>query len=201
MLIVFEGIDGAGKNTQIRRLLRFLKGHGVPYSLHKYPTKEANEAFDYLAEKKSVPQLKLAKIFADDIMVHQAELEKDLAEGKVVICDRYLHSTLAYQAVADGFMRLKKILLKRHALCPDLVLLLDIPAELGSKRKTKQKTPDRHEKDIAYLAKVRKNYLRMAKDNFLSYKYAVVDANAPKGKVFSDIITQIEPIIVRELEK
>jgi len=201
MLIVFEGIDGSGKNTQIRKLLSYLRQHEVKYRLHKYPTKRAKDVFAHLEGKKNVPAGKLVEIFADDIVFEQERLQGEIDDGFVVICDRYLQSTLAYQGVKLGYAVLRKKLEARGAIVSDLVLILDIPSKEGAQRKKRQKTPDRHEKDAAFLEKVRQNYLRMGRDGFLSYKYVVVDATRGKDEIFSEIITQVEPLIIRKLER
>lgn len=201
MLIVFEGIDGSGKGTQIRKLLSYLRQHGVAYRLHKYPTKRAKDAFAHLDGKKDVPAEKLAEIFADDIVSEQKRLQTEIDRGLVVICDRYLHSTLAYQGVKLGYAALRKKLDAKGALVSDLALILDIPSETGAGRKMGQKTPDRHEKDAGFLEQVRQNYLRMERDGFLSFKCVVVDAAREKDEIFSEIITQVEPLIIKKLEK
>ncbi len=201
MHIVFEGIDGSGKNTQIRMLLAFLRQHRVKYKLHKYPTKRAKEAFAHLAGRKNVPPLELAGIFAGDIMAEQGRLRKEIGDGFLVICDRYLQSTLAYQGVKAGYWKLKKSIGGLDALVPDIVILLDIGSEAGAARKRRQKKPDRHEKDAAFLSAVRGNYLRMGRECFLSYKYVVLDAAGEREKIFSDVVSQVEPIAVRKLEK
>ena len=201
MLIVFEGIDGSGKDTQIRMLLSFFRQHGVRYRLHKYPTRKAKEAFEHLGGKKTVPPLRLARVFADDIMAEQEKLRAEIGSGFVVVCDRYLQSTLAYQGVEASYGKLKKMICALGALVPDLAILLDICPEDGAGRKRRQKKPDRHEKDAALLARVRGNYLRMSRECFLSYKYVVVDAAGPKGEVFSSVVAQAEPIVIAKLEK
>lgn len=201
MLIAFEGIDGSGKDTQIRMLLSFLRQHKVRYNLHKYPTRKAKDAFAHLAGKKTVPPLSLAAIFADDIMAEQDKLRKELNDGAVVVCDRYLQSTLAYQGLRAGYGRLKKAIEKRGALVPDLVIVLDVDPALGAMRKKRQKKLDRHERDTAFLSCVRRNYLRMGKGCFLSYKYALIDAARGKEAVFTDVVSQVEPLVIRKLEK
>ncbi len=201
MLIVFEGIDGSGKNTQIRKLLSFLRQHKVAYHLHKYPTKKALLARAHLAGKKDVAPLELAKIFADDIAAEQEKISSEVADGLVVICDRYIHSTLAYQGVAAGYAGLKARLAKYSLAVPDLVVLLDIGAPEAAERKKRQKEPDRHERDVSFLAAVRENYLKMGREGFLAYKCAVIDAARPKDEVFTDVITQVEPLIVKKIGK
>ena len=201
MLIVFEGIDGSGKDTQIGKLLSFLRQHRVKYKLRKYPTRKAKEAYAHLAGRKTVPPLKLARIFADDIAAEQGKIALEIEEGYVVICDRYLHSTLAYQGVGAGFVKLKEQLGAYGIISPDLVLLLDIDAGAGAARKGVQKTPDRHERDAEFLSKVRQNYLREAKENFLAYKFVVVDGSRPEDEIFTEVVTQVEPLLTKKMGK
>lgn len=201
MLIVFEGIDGSGKNTQVRKLLSFFRQNGVRYKLHKYPTAAAAEVFAHLSGKKDVPAEKLADVFAGDILAEREKIGREIAAGFVVICDRYIHSTLAYQGAKMDFGKLKQKLEGMGAIVPDVVFLLDIDPAMSAKRKSAQKTPDRFEKDVAFLSKVRANYLREASENFLSYKYAIVDATEEPDKVFTHIITQVEPILTKKMGK
>jgi len=201
MLIVFEGIDGSGKGGQIRRLLAFFRQNGIKYKLHKYPTSKANEVFAHLKGRKDVPPERLVGVFADDIASEREKIESEIADGFVVACDRYLHSTLAYQGVGIGYAQLCRKLSCAGALVPDIVILLDVPARLSGERKKAQKTPDRFEKDIAFLEKVRANYLREARDGFVAYKYAVVDASRSKEEVFSEVVLHVEPLVVKRMEK
>lgn len=195
MLIVFEGIDGAGKNTQVRRLLAYLRQQKAIYRVHKYPTKKAKAAFAHLSGKKTLLPGALADVFANDIVSEKGKLEAEMREGAIVICNRYLHSTLAYQGIGKDARKLKARIERMGGLVPDLVILLDIDPVLSSKRKIGQKVLDRHEKDVPFLARVRKNYLSMEKTHFLSYKYAIVDASLPADRVFTEIITCVEPLL------
>ena len=201
MLIVFEGIDGAGKARQIRMLCSFFRQHKVKHKLHKYPTKKAKEVFAHLSGKKTVEPIKLAEIFAQDILDEKGKIEEEIADGFVVICDRYLHSTLAYQGVDIGFDKVMAMLEGKNALVPELVILLDLPAKVGAERKYSQKKPDRFEKDVMFLEKVRKNYLRIAKQEFCSYKFAVVDAARKPHEIFTDVICFVEPLVVKKMNK
>ncbi|MFA6327979.1 MAG: dTMP kinase [Candidatus Micrarchaeia archaeon] len=200
MLIVFEGIDGSGKGGQIRRLLAFFRQNGIKCRLHKYPTRRAKEAFMHLKGEQDVSAERLADVFADDIVAERRRIEREITEGFVVVCDRYLHSTLAYQGAELGYGKLSSRLSGRDALVPDMVLLLDIGAREAGERKRKQKTPDRFEKDVVFLEKVRANYLREAREGFLAYKYAVVDASRAKDEVFSEIVMHVEPLVVKMME-
>ena len=201
MLIVLEGIDGSGKGGQIRRLLAFFRQSGVKCRLHKYPTKKAADAFAHLNGEKDVTPERLADIFADDIVDERRKIEQEITDGFVVVCDRYLHSTLAYQGVPIGFGKLAARLAGRDALVPDIVILLDLPARESAERKRQQKTPDRFEKDVVFLEKVRANYLREAREGFLAYKYAIVDASRAKDEVFSEVVLNVEPLVVKRIGK
>ena len=199
MLVVFEGIDGAGKNTQIAKLLRFFRQNKIRCRLHKYPTKKAKRVFAHLSGKKDVRAEELAEAFADDIMKEQSKLKMEMKNGFVVVCDRYLHSTLAYQGAKIGYGKVKGMLGQKRALVPDLVLLLDIDAEEGARRKAGHKKPDRFEKDVKFLGKVRKNYLREAAESFLCYRFALVDAARQSDEVFSEVVMYVEPLLTRKM--
>lgn len=199
MLIVFEGIDGSGKGEQIRMLRAFLRQHNVAHKLHKYPTAKAKDAFAHLEGKKTVPALELARVFADDIVSEQGRMEREITGGAVIICDRYLHSTLAYQAVGAGFEALEKSLPVSKVRVPDLVVLLDVDPNMSLRRKEKQKTPDRHEADVEFLSKVRANYIRMEHRNFLAYRYAVVDASEKPEEIFTHVLAHAEPLLVKRI--
>ena len=201
MLIVFEGIDGSGKGEQVARFLSFLRQKGLPFRLHKYPTSKAKDALAHLAGEQEVEPSELARVFAEDIADGQGEIRRSLAEGKVVVCDRYLHSTLAYQAVKLGYGALAAKLLEYGVAEPDLAVILDIPARIGVERKGRQKTLDRFERDSGFLSKVRKNYLREAKECFLAHKYIVVDAARAPDEVFSEILMGAEPFLTKKIEK
>lgn len=198
MLIVFEGIDGSGKGSQIKKLVSYLRQHSIRHKLHKYPTKMAKDALLHLQGKKDVEPLALAKIFADDIMAEMGKLRKESEDGFVVICDRYLHSTLAYQGARADYAKVKALVEARGALVPDVVFLMDIEVSYAAERKYAQKKPDKFESDVAYLEKVRENYVRMEHEHFLSYKYVVVDAYRKPDEIFTEIITNVEPMLAKK---
>jgi dTMP kinase len=201
MLIVFEGIDGSGKGDQIARFLSFLRQKKIKYSVHKYPTHKAKDALAHLSGEKEVPPEQLVRVFAEDIAKEQKKVAREIAGGDVVVCDRYLHSTLAYQAVALGFEKLERELADYSVIVPDLVVVLDIDPNESARRKGAQKTPDRFERDVGFLGKVRENYQKQANENYLAHKYAIVDATRSRDEVFSQIITQAEPFLTRKIEK
>ncbi|VVC01301.1 Thymidylate kinase [uncultured archaeon] len=118
--------------------------------LHKYPTKKAKEAFAHLLGRKTVAPMRLAEVFAGDIVQERGKIEQEIAAGFVVICDRYLHSTLAYQGVGAGFGKVGKMIAGLEALVPDLVILLDMDANQSAGRKRAQKRLGRLESDLLF---------------------------------------------------
>ncbi|RKY60665.1 MAG: dTMP kinase, partial [Candidatus Latescibacterota bacterium] len=126
MFITFEGIDGSGKTTQTRILARRLEGAGFQVVL----TREPGDIFRELLLHSSdvVPAAELFLFMADRAQHTETTIRPALLRGRVVLCDRYADSTVAYQGYGRG-MDLKLIhTLNRAAtsgLVPDLTVLLD----------------------------------------------------------------------------
>jgi thymidylate kinase len=85
-------------------------------------------------------------------------------------------------------------------IAAEVVILLDIDARKSAQRKERQKKLDRFEKDVEFLSKVRNNYLKEADELFLAHKFAVIDSTRSKEEVFSEVIMNIEPLIVKKIE-
>ncbi len=134
--VTLEGIDGSGKTTQAELLAEGLRGQGYEVVLTRQPGGTALgqqlRALILSPEHAVTPEAELFLYLADRSL-HVAELIRPaLAQGRVVICDRYTDSTLAYQGYGRG---LQVALLRRlndmatGGLAPDLTLVVDIPAE------------------------------------------------------------------------
>lgn len=141
LLIVFEGIDGTGKSTQLRLLAEELKKRGIPVLTTREPT---NGPFGqkirklYLDRNNCTPAEEL-DLFLEDRRQHVREvLNPALAEGQVVLCDRYYLSTAAYQG-ANGFDVAEIIEKNRFAPPPDLALLFQAPPDLSISRITQDR--------------------------------------------------------------
>jgi len=139
MFITFEGIEGCGKSTQIRALAEQLSGRG----LDVVPTREPGgtgigeairSVFMHCAHRTMLPVTELLLVTAARAQ-HVAEVIKPaLLQDKIVLCDRYIDATVAYQGVAGGLGT--ETVMRCHALyvdslMPDLTILLDCPVELG----------------------------------------------------------------------
>ena len=139
--IVFEGIDGAGKTTQIELLRKALEGRGYPCEVTAEPTdmpsgKAIRRA---LAKEVESTPLQMAEMFAHDRELHntdaQVGIEKLLKDGTTVICDRYYYSSLAYQGTVLGYDRVAALNLDNPNIRrPDICIFLDLTPEKSLQR-------------------------------------------------------------------
>jgi dTMP kinase len=181
--IVLEGGDGSGKTTQARSLHSALRHMG--YRVHS--TAEPSRSIvgrlirrRVLHGKKTSPEVE-ALLFAADRFLHlESEMLPALAGGKVVICDRYMYASFAYQG-AQGVNAdwLREI--NRFAVKPDLALYLDVPAETGMSRIRRRKTVL---EKLELQRRVRNEYLRLVQAGEL----ALVDSSRPIKSVSQSIL-------------
>ena len=199
LFITFEGGEGSGKSVQSRALYRRLSQLAIPALLTQEPggTPLGKKIARWLKwEKTAISPLSELLLFNASRAELVAEIiQPDLKNGKIVICDRYADSTVAYQSYGRG-LGLETVKSINHAatqgLKPDLTVLLDMPAETGLARK-KDKRQDRFEREaLAFHQRVREGYLKMAAND--PQRWLVVDASLPRAKV-----TKIIWDIVRQL--
>jgi dTMP kinase len=188
MLVVFEGIDGCGKETQIK-LLKEKRPDAVVF---KYPTRTFHMLNDYLEKKLELAPKSLFLLFLSDIANEQKKVKEAMDAGKLVILDRYVFSTISYELNEFHLPQAKKIVEGIGFLKPDRVILLDITAEVSQERKSKQKALDRYEEDREFLRKVRDNYLRLDEEKFLSTEWKRIDASKSVEAVHKDVMKAIE---------
>ncbi|NYZ75992.1 dTMP kinase [Candidatus Micrarchaeota archaeon] len=185
-LICLEGIDGSGKETQLQLILKMLKGRKV--SVYKYPDAESRFGKiikEFLERKMELSPLSQFFVYMLDIAKDQKEIERKLGEGEIVLLDRYVFSTIAYQCSKGiAFEKGVKMIESMNFVKPDLVLLLDILPDVSFERKSRQKKMDRHEEDVGLLRKVRENYLELRDRKFLAGKWVKVDADQKPKEVF-----------------
>ncbi|HLC68505.1 MAG TPA: dTMP kinase [Candidatus Bilamarchaeaceae archaeon] len=180
MFLVIEGLDGSGKDTQIE-LLR--KKHSFTY--FKYPTPGNKRLRAYLEKKENIAGSELVDLFLDDIYAEQEQLA---AKKGLVIADRYVYSTIAYEAHLVDFEEIQRRIELKGFIKPDKVILLDLPASVSYERKKKQKMLDRYEEDVAYLEGVRQNFLRLYRDRYLAKKWVKIDASKSINEVNKEIL-------------
>jgi dTMP kinase len=196
LFLVVEGMDGAGKSTQIDRLARWLTEVGSPPVVTREPgaTAIGERIREILLDPASAamdPRTE-ALLYAADRAQHAAEVIRPaLAAGRVVISDRYVDSSLAYQGLARG-LGVERILdLNMWAtgdLLPDLVILLDVAPELARARSG---ATDRIElEDEAFHRRVADAYWALART--YPERFATVDASAPPDAIEAEIRRHVE---------
>jgi dTMP kinase len=190
-LIAFEGVEGAGKSTQLELLRRTLDGRSREVVVTREPG--GTPAGERIRALLLDPQLELhpraeALLFA----AARAELVENvirpaLERGAVVLCDRYLDSSLAYQGEARGLGRDPVEQVNRFAtggLLPDLVVLLDLDPADGLRRRSRD--PDRIEaQDLDFHRRVREAFRDLAAAD--PGRFAVVDATAPAPEIAAQV--------------
>ncbi|VVC02646.1 Thymidylate kinase [Candidatus Burarchaeum australiense] len=199
MLIVFEGIDGSGKATQIKRLLAHLKLRGRKAALLAYP--DMNGPLGRTIGALLHGELELGAeaqffLFLADIARDQARLREALKSNDVVILDRYCFSTVAYQTCKgmDG-KKASKLVEETRLMQPDLAILLDIDPEVSSARKQAERELDAFEADIKFQECVRSSFKSLAKRKFMARRWGVVDAAGEPDEVFARVRAEIDSLI------
>jgi dTMP kinase len=161
-LIAFEGLDQSGKATQAARLAGRLRGAGRRVELLDFPDYRsalAEEIARTLRGERDDPPDVLQLLFIANRYEYRSRIERWIADGGVVLCDRYQASSVAY-GEAQGLDPAWLARLQRALPQPDLTILLDIAPETALRRKAAGR--DRFEQDAALLARVRESYLRQA---------------------------------------
>ncbi|MGA0883069.1 MAG: dTMP kinase [Candidatus Nanopelagicales bacterium] len=199
LFIVFEGGDGAGKTTQIEKLAEFLKSKNREVLVTREPggTVMGKSIRDWLLEQTEVevdPKSE-ALLFAADRAHHMHTLIRPaLAANKIVIGDRHIDSSVAYQGVARnlGIENIKNISLWAvDGILPNLIIVLDIDVEVGQSRLNRKDRLDRESKE--FHEKVNKAYLELAAMN--PEKYLVIDAQLPIDEIAGQIQNRVEKLI------
>ena len=160
--IVFEGVDGSGKTTQIEMLREFFIDKGYKVNLTKEPTEDSIGSLisEYRKSKdRSLTPETEALLFAADRLEHGKWIKETLEKGEIVISDRYIHSSFAYQGAAGVELDWIRSL-NRRAFKPDMVILLDINPD-SSLERVSHRDRTVFEENI-YLKTVRELYLRFA---------------------------------------
>jgi len=183
--ISVEGLDGCGKSTQVRLLARWLRRMGHEVVVTEEPTDGPIGRIIRMvvAGGFKVPVAAEALLFAADRLHHvERVIAPAVSSGKVVISDRYIASSLAYQS-ARGLPLRWVMKINEMASEPDLMILIDVPAEVTAGRINRSRRPDGFERDLELQKKVRQVYLNIAR----RYKMKVIDGNRPVDEVQEDI--------------
>jgi dTMP kinase len=201
-LFVLEGIDGSGKTCACEKLVDLLEteGHEVVYL--REPTKESRWGIE-ISERSPLGELtpeEELELFIRDREWHIANrILPALNEGKIVLLDRYFFATGAYQSTVMDLHWSEILRRNREGISapePDIVFILDVPAEIGLERATGRtgKANLQFEK-LDRLIKVRQNYLEMAESD--SGTYVIIDSKNP----LDHVIDEIHKIILESIQK
>lgn len=193
VFIVIEGLDGSGKTTQARLLAKKLsKKYNIFLTTEPSRGKIGSYIREYyLYEKQRLPTDVEALLFAADRLEHvKKELVPALDEGKLVICDRYLHSSLAYQG-SSGLSIDWIRGINSKALQPDIGIFIDLAPEVVLKRLNRKKSVM---ETLETQQKVREIYLKFVENGEL----VRIDGDKPKEDVatnlYSKVTEMIEPL-------
>ncbi len=164
MIISFEGIDGCGKTTQIKLLYEYLRKKYDVITTEE-PTKNNIGLIIKKYLKENAQNWIMALLFAADRAVHYKEVLLPNI-NKIILCDRYIHSSLAYQP-SVGLEEEWIKSLNRYFPNPDLVIYIDVMPETAIKRIKKRGSDFEEFEKLNLLRKVRENYLKMESNNFI----------------------------------
>ena len=202
MFISFEGIDGVGKSTQIRLAEEYLRGLGrdVLTTFEPGGTELGQEIRNLLLHRKGdVAPRSEALLYAADRAHHVAtKIRPALAEGKIVITDRYLDSSVAYQGAgrqlsADEVRNISVWAV--DGLLPDLTILLDLDAaKAAERRETTGQEADRLEREkLDFFEAVRSEFLKLAAAE--PNRFLVVDAEQTPEEIFEKILAKLNQLL------
>ncbi|PYE86944.1 thymidylate kinase [Phyllobacterium leguminum] len=205
LFITFEGGEGAGKSTQIRRLAAHLESQGIDVLVTREPGGSPGaEAVRHVilsgAAEAFGPAME-AVLFAAARNDHVEQVIRPaLAAGKTVLCDRFIDSGRVYQGVTGSLDPFLMEALERVAIdgtMPDLTLILDLPAKKGLARAMKRRgeeAPDRFEKETLGLHEARREaYLAIAATE--PERCRVVEADRTEKEVSAEIITIVDTLL------
>lgn len=205
LFITFEGGEGAGKSTQIALLADYLKNAGYDALVTREPGGTAGaEAVRHVilsgvAEKYGAAMEAILFAAARNDHIEQL-IRPALDEGCIVICDRFIDSSRAYQGVtgnlaADFMANLERISI--DGVKPDLTFILDIPAIKGMERAIKRRgneTADRFEKEQVFIHETRRlAFLDIAKKE--PERCKVIDADRPVEVISQEIIAYVQSLL------
>jgi dTMP kinase len=201
LFIVLEGIDGAGTTTQTARVVAHLQRRGRAAAATREPStgpvgrllRELLLGGHRPASGAPLEGRTMALLFAADRVDHlQREIEPLLATGSDVVSDRYLLSSLAYQA--EEADRTWVAALARGVRRPDVTLLLDLPVEVAAERRRRASRPVELYDDEALQRRIADNYRALARSQ---EDVVIVDARPEADEVTARLVEALEPLLAR----
>lgn len=186
VLIAFEGLDQSGKETQAQLLRDRLRENGNKSRVVSFPdygTSIGEEIARALQGERDYPSDVMQLLYVANRYERRSDLERWLTGGLVIICDRYVASSIAYgtaQALDPAWLTD----IQRFLPEPNLTVFLDIMPETAARRKAVGR--DRYERDLALLGRVRKSYLEQLQETWVR-----VDGEQSKEDVAEEVFSSV----------
>ncbi|MDG6998053.1 MAG: dTMP kinase [Nitrososphaerota archaeon] len=189
ILISFEGIDAAGKNTQSRMLFDYIRRSGTPceyISFPDYTTQIGQEIRSFLEHKKEYNLESRHLLYAANRYEHKERIENWISEGKLVVINRYTESNLAYGG-ANGLPVEWLRQLENRMPKSDYVFFLKLSPEASAGRKRNR---DRYEADLSFLKRVSGVYEALCEPG----RWFIVGADRSKDLVHYEIVKTLSAL-------
>jgi dTMP kinase len=189
LLIAFEGLDQSGKQTQAELLRDHVKelGHKARVvSFPDYATSIGEEIARALQGEREYGPDVMQLLYVANRYERKPDLQRWLEGGLVLVCDRYMASSVAYgeaQGLDPGWLAD----VQKFLPAATLTIMLDISPETAVRRKAVDR--DRYERDLDLLARVRESYRRQAAEG----SWIVIDGEQPKERVAADVVSAVAP--------
>lgn len=197
--ITFEGCDGCGKSTQLKMMSDYLTKEGVPHIFTREPgggkISEAIREILLSGKNSEMTDECEALLYAAARVQHLSDrVEPALAKGELVICDRYVDSSLAYQAYARGLgtdfiTKINAFALENYL--PDVTVFIDLTPEAAFRRKKGADENDRLEQaGMAFHNRVYAGYKKLAEEN--PNRFVCIDGNKTPQEIFEKIVEALK---------
>ena len=187
LLVAFEGLDQSGKQTQaelLRDRLADRQRDARLFSFPDYQTAIGAEIGRALAGERSYEPDVMQLLYVANRYERKRRIREARASGAILLCDRYLASSVAY-GEAQGLEAAWLVEIQKYLPQPDLTILLDMSPGESARRKSAGR--DAYERDLGLQARVRDSYLRQAADGWVR-----IDAEQPREVVAAEVLAAVE---------
>jgi len=191
LLIAFEGLDQSGKQTQAELLRDSLTSVGRSVRLVSFPDYETvigAEIGRALRGERDYGADVMQLLYVANRYEWKGEIVRAKHAGTILVCDRYLASSIAY-GEAQGLDAPWLTEIQKYLPQPDITFLLDIAPEISARRKIADR--DRYERDLALLGRVRESYMRQS----LQRAWVRLDASREKSVVAAEVYSSVLPLV------